>query len=72
MREDYPGKAPNYTEACIVMFGVNLTWVLVAVWAVWGFLTAIFLSYLIKLGIDRLGQWRMARRAAAIRRGKND
>ncbi|MEP1765252.1 MAG: hypothetical protein ABJJ53_01155 [Sulfitobacter sp.] len=30
------GYAPNYTKACIALFGVNLSWMLIAVWAVWG------------------------------------
>ncbi|WP_299024092.1 hypothetical protein [uncultured Sulfitobacter sp.] len=30
------GSAPNFTQACIVMFGVNIAWVFVAIWAIWG------------------------------------
>jgi hypothetical protein len=30
--------APNFTQACIVMFGVNVAWVLMVIWAVWGLL----------------------------------
>lgn len=33
-----PGSAPNFTNACIVLFGVNIAWILVAIWAVWGFI----------------------------------
>jgi len=32
--------APNYTAACIVMFGVNLMWMLMVIWAIWGFVAA--------------------------------
>ena len=28
--------APNFTNACIVMFGVNLSWVFLLLWALWG------------------------------------
>lgn len=30
------GRAPNYTAACVVMFGVNLLWVLIALLATFG------------------------------------
>lgn len=30
------GSAPNYKKACIVMFGVNLSWIFMAIWAFWG------------------------------------
>ena len=39
------GTAPNYTSACIVMFGVNITWVLVAIWAIWGLIAAMLLAH---------------------------
>lgn len=31
-----PGSAPDFTKACIVLFSVNITWVFVALWAIWG------------------------------------
>lgn len=70
MRDDHPGQVPDYTPACVVMFGVNLTWILVAVWAVWGLIAALCLCYGLNLVLDRLPRWRETRRAAAIRRGK--
>ncbi len=70
MRDDYPGRAPDFTNACIVMFGVNLTWVLVAIWAIWGLIAAICLSWGVNRLISRIAVWRAARQAAAIRRGK--
>ncbi|MGB3243289.1 MAG: hypothetical protein WBB25_02045 [Sulfitobacter sp.] len=33
--------APNYTAACIVMFGINLTWMLFVIWAVWGLIAVL-------------------------------
>ncbi|KEJ89204.1 hypothetical protein [Sulfitobacter donghicola] len=30
------GSAPNFTKACIVMFGVNITWIFMAIWSIWG------------------------------------
>jgi hypothetical protein len=41
------GRAPNFTTACIVMFGVNLAWILVAVFAVYGLIGALCLSLLV-------------------------
>lgn len=38
------GRAPNYTSACIVMFGVNLIWMLLFLFAVWGLMIAVFLA----------------------------
>ncbi|MFK7881685.1 hypothetical protein [Roseobacter sp.] len=38
------GRAPNYTNACIVMFGVNLVWVLLFTLALWGLVAAVFLA----------------------------
>lgn len=31
-----PGSAPNFTNAAVVMFGVNIGWIFVTIWAVWG------------------------------------
>lgn len=70
MRDDFPGRVPDYTSACIVMFGVNVTWILVAIWAIWGLIAAILLG----AGVNRVISWvdarSDARREAAIRRGK--
>lgn len=71
MRDDRPGRVPDYTQACVVMFGVNVTWVLVAIWALWGLIAAFVLGYTLNILMDRLAVWRAARRAAAIRRGKS-
>ncbi|WP_037914986.1 hypothetical protein [Sulfitobacter sp. 20_GPM-1509m] len=37
--------APNYTNACIVMFGVNLSWVFLVLWALWGLLAVAALGW---------------------------
>ena len=36
------GSAPNFTGACIVMFGVNLAWFLMLLFAVYGLIAAVF------------------------------
>ena len=64
------GTAPNYTNACIVMFGVNITWILVAIWAIWGLIAAMLLALGVHHLMDRVRDWAAARQAASIRRGK--
>ena len=46
--------APNYTAACIVMFGVNLMWILMVIWAIWGFLAAAFTGWSVSHMIKRI------------------
>jgi len=46
--------APDFTQACVVMFGVNLVWILLALWAVWGFLAVIAAGFTLKKVIDRI------------------
>ena len=70
MDDQVQGKAPNYTNACIVMFGVNITWILVAIWAIWGLIAAMLLALGVHHLMDRVRGWAAARQAAAIRRGK--
>jgi hypothetical protein len=71
--DDHPiGRAPNYTSACIVMFGVNIAWLLVAIWAVWGLIAAVFLGIGVNHLIERLTVWAQGRQAASIRRGKSN
>ncbi len=46
--------APNYTNACIVMFGVNLTWVLMLIWAVWGLIAVAATGWVLNRVIARI------------------
>jgi len=46
--------APNYTTACLVMFGVNLTWILMAIWVVWGLLAAAATGWAVNRMISRI------------------
>lgn len=46
--------APNYTQACIVMFGVNILWVFMVLWAVWGLVAVAIMGWTIKTLIDRI------------------
>ena len=54
------GRAPNYTNACIVMFGVNLTWILLFLFAIWGLIAAVFVG----LAVTRWLTWLETRRRA--------
>ncbi len=47
--------APNYTQACIVMFGVNILWVFMVIWAIWGLLAVALSGWAINVAIDRIG-----------------
>jgi hypothetical protein len=47
MERDKIGRAPNFTAACIVMFGVNLGWILLLLFAVYGLVAAVFLGLVI-------------------------
>lgn len=64
------GSAPNYTSACVVMFGVNITWVLVLIWAIWGLVAAVLLAIGVNHLMERARVWAAARQQASIRRGK--
>jgi len=46
--------APNYTTACVVMFGINLTWILMAIWVVWGLLAAAVTGWAVNRVISRI------------------
>lgn len=50
--------APDYTLACVVMFGVNLIWVLMAIWAAWGLIAAAATGW----AVNRLIDWIAAAR----------
>jgi len=65
------GRAPNYTNACIAMFGVNITWILVAIWAIWGLVAAVLLGLGVNHLMERARVRAVARRAASIRRGRH-
>jgi hypothetical protein len=53
------GSAPDFTNACIVMFSVNIAWVFFVLWAVWGLIAVAATGWCINLCISRLA----ARRA---------
>ncbi len=56
MRGKPPGRAPDYTTAALTMLGVNLMWMLCAIWAIFGFGVSLVLAGILNIGISRLGQ----------------
>ena len=58
---DLRHSAPNYTSACIVMFGVNVTWILMVIWAVWGLAAVAVAGWLINRMIARIETARRGR-----------
>ncbi len=46
--------APNFTQACVVMFGVNLTWILMVIWVVWGLFAVAATGWLVNQVINRI------------------
>lgn len=51
--DDRPS-APNYTQACIVMFGVNVLWIFMVIWALWGLLAVALSGWAVNAVIDRI------------------
>lgn len=54
MRDPDRPAAPNYTNACIIMFGVNLAWIFMVIWAVWGLIIVMLLGAVINHLMTRL------------------
>lgn len=52
------GRAPDYTVACIVMFGANLAWVFLALLAAFGLASVMLAGLALHLWIN----WLAARR----------
>jgi hypothetical protein len=53
-RQDKVREAPNYLNANIAMFGVNLTWILFAIWAMAGFVYVLLAGVAINAGLSYL------------------
>ncbi len=46
--------APNFTQACIVMFGVNVFWVFTVIWVVWGLMAVALLGWALNALINQI------------------
>lgn len=47
MKDHRPGRAPDFTNACIVMFGVNLAWIMLVFFAIYGLVAAVFIALVV-------------------------
>lgn len=56
------GRAPDFTGACIVMFGVNLGWILLLLFAIYGLVAAVFIGLVVNHWLNWLDH---RRRSAA-------
>jgi len=54
MDNDAPKSAPDYKQACLVMFGVNILWIFTAIWAIWGLIFVVMLGAIINHVMTRL------------------
>lgn len=55
MRPDHSRPAaPNFTQACVVMFGVNIAWIFMVIWAIWGLIAVAAIGWIIHLVIGRI------------------
>ena len=64
MRDHHPAPAPDYRTACVVMFGCNIAWIFLAVWAIWGFVYVLLLAVTLNHGMTRVHAWSVARAEA--------
>lgn len=46
------GRAPNFTVACIVMFGVNLGWIMALLFALYGLVAVVFTGLVVNHWIN--------------------
>ena len=49
-------EAPNYTNAALIMGGINLFWILMVIWVAFGMLTALALGFALERGIHWLSR----------------
>ena len=66
------GRAPDFTTACIAMFGVNLAWLLLFLFAVYGLVAAVFLGLVLNHWLHWLDQRRRAAEARYAPASRSD
>ena len=54
MRDHTPSRAPDFTNAALIMGGVNLAWIFGVVWALYGLLPVLLIGWGLNRWIDRL------------------
>lgn len=58
------GRAPNFTTACIVMFGVNLAWIMLLLFALYGLAVVVFTGLVVNHWLNWLEERRRRQRDA--------
>lgn len=53
MRRSMMREAPNYTNAALIMGGLNLFWIMMVIWVAYGMLAVLALGFV----IDRCIRW---------------
>lgn len=59
MDRRHPQPAPNYTNAALTMGWINLMWVFMVIWGLWGLLPVLLIS----AGLNRGITWLALRRS---------
>lgn len=54
MRRGTMREAPNYTNAALIMGGLNLFWIMMVVWVAYGMVAVLALSFALERGIHWL------------------
>ncbi len=54
MPDRHPQPAPNYTNAALTMGWVNLMWIFMVIWGLWGLLPVVLVSAGLNRGISWL------------------
>ena len=58
MRDHRLDKAPDFTNAALVMGFVNLLWIFAVIWALFGMIAVLLTAFGLNAGITRLGRLR--------------
>jgi hypothetical protein len=58
MRDHRLDKAPDFTNAALVMGFVNLLWIFTLIWALFGMVAVILTAFGLNAGINRLARIR--------------
>ncbi len=60
MNNSPTGSAPDYTNAALIMLGVNMVWIFTLLWALYGFVLVLVLALAINHLVERFAQTRGA------------
>lgn len=58
MNNSPTGSAPDYTNAALIMLGVNMIWIFTLIWAIYGIVLVLVLALAINHLVERFAQTR--------------